>query len=174
MQTLTDLKPVRVRSVPSLQEAIAHLGELKKDQDRLTADRDRRIAEIQAAFTPDVDALDQAINDQMARIGSYVDANREGLFGKKSSAQFETGKVAVRKGRTVAVVDDEGAAIDALKGRRGKVAACLVTKTSLSKAELAKQQPEIDGVRYETTRERLQITPTSLGSVISAELDSDE
>lgn len=170
--TTPDLAPVRVRSLPSLEDAIAHVGELKKEQDQLTAERDRRIAEIEAEYTPDVEAIDKAVDEQMDRIGRYVSHNAQLLFGKKKSTQLEAGKVAVRAGRTVAKVDDEEAAIAALKGRRGKVAACLVTTPRLSKTELAKQRPDIPGVRYVTGRERISVTPTALGSAISAELSS--
>jgi len=172
MATTTTLSPVRVRSAPSLEDGVEHLGNLKARQAELIADRDRRLAEIQAEYTGDVEALDEAIDAQLDRIGRYVDANRESLFGKRKSVQLEAGKIAVRAGRTVAKIDDEDAAIEALKGRRGKVAACLVTTPKLSRTELAKQQPDIPGVTYETARERISVTPTALGSAISAELPS--
>ena len=63
--------------------------------------------------------------------------------------------------------------IAALKGRRGKIAACLKKEYKPVLSQLAKQQPEIDGVTYITSRERIQITPTNLGSVISCDLNTD-
>lgn len=168
-----DLKPIRVRSLPTLEEAITAVGALKARNDEVTAERDQRIAEIKAQYTTEIEELDRAIDKQVASIGPYVTANAEALFGKKKSTQLAAGKVALVKGRTVAKVTDEETAIEWLKAKRGKVSACIAKKFSLVKTELAKQQPDIPGVSYERTRERLQITPTNLGTVISSELNQE-
>ena len=173
--TAPDLTTVRVRSSNSLEEAVAHLGELKSHQNGLVSDRDRRIAEIKAEYTTEIDALDTAITRQMDGIGRYVDTAREALFGKKKSVQLAAGKVAVQSAKTTAKIEkeDKDKVIAALKGRRGKIAACLKTKYEPVLGELAKQQPAIEGVTYITSRERILITPTNLGAVISSDLNPD-
>ena len=164
------LKPTRVRSANTLDLAIRHLGEVKQHQSELLAERDRRLAEINAEYGPTIESLDGAIDAQMKQIGTYVEANREALFGKKKSTDLEAGRVALVSGRPTVQVDDQDVAIAALKKLRGKASTCVITKTSLDKRALLNLRPEVEGVTYVEGTERLQVKPVITGTLISAEL----
>lgn len=164
------LKPTRVRSASSLDDAVAQLGKMKQLQNEITAERDRRIAEINAEYGPDLAELDKAIDSQMIKIGAYVKKNASALFGKKKSTDLDSGRVAIAQSPTSVKVDDEDAAISFLQTKRGKLRQCLRTKVEIDKTAAKKLGAEIPGIRYVTGARRLQVTPKSLGSVISSQL----
>jgi phage host-nuclease inhibitor protein Gam len=171
MDTTTAPKPVRVRSQKGLTEAVASLGRMKEEQQTLTAERDRRIAEINAEYGPAIQTLDEGITSAMQRIGAYVKKHHNRLFaGGTKHADTEAGRVAIQTGATITKVTDEDAAVAFLKRKRGKLADCLKTKHSLDKNKLKALQAEVPGVEYVSGRERLQVTPANLGTVITDEL----
>ena len=161
----------RVRSEGTLSNAVARLGEYKKQQNDLAAERDRQIAEIRAAYGPDIETLDHAIDVQMTRIGAFVKERRDSLFpdGVKHT-DTPAGRIAVQTGAVVTKVTDEEAAIAFLRKKRGKLAECLRVKHSLDKTRLKRLEAEVPGIEYVVGRERLQVTPANLGTVVSDEL----
>lgn len=161
----TDLSVVRVRSAPTLHEAIRTVGTLDARRQAIRTKLAKRIADAKAKHADELAELDAAVDDQVDKIRGYVAKNRAAVFGADKSVMTEAGELALRALPTSVEVEDEAAALEALTGTE-----FVRVTVALDKRALVKHQPEAEGLAYVEGREKLFITPITSGDKVAVDL----
>lgn len=103
------------QSKVEVQEDIKKIGDLQREQARLTADMNDEIAKITKAVAPNLDLLGEQINLLQRGVHFWCEANREQLCGKGKSANLITGEVAWRQRPPSVRISSVDRVIDMLK-----------------------------------------------------------
>lgn len=108
---------MNVQSQDQLIAAIARVGELQREQLRMTADADDRITDIRQALGHGIEPLTSEIDALRKAIHGFCEANRDRLTdgGKSKSAAFTTGEIQWRKRPPSVTVRAADAVIETLR-----------------------------------------------------------
>ncbi|EMO69899.1 host-nuclease inhibitor Gam family protein [Leptospira santarosai] len=94
-----DLPENLYESRADLTQAVALLGEIKRERDRIKSSTDDQISQLQTDFQTTIAPLDLKIQHIVSGIKLYVDKNKEELFPDPDykTCKFSTGELKLRK-----------------------------------------------------------------------------
>ncbi len=162
--------PDRVRSLPTLHQAIRAVGEMDARRASIRLKQAKAVEKLRARDADELATLDAAIADQMDKVGRYIGGCIPAFFyDGKRTMMTEAGEVALRALPVQVLVHDEAAAIDESRAI-GDGDTYIRTKTNLDLRALAKDRPILEGIEYVENREQLVITPITSGEKIAVQL----
>ncbi|MBW0432301.1 host-nuclease inhibitor Gam family protein [Leptospira yasudae] len=179
-----DLPENRYKTRVDLTQAIAQLGEIKRERDRVKSEVDDQISQLTTQLQTDLTPLDVKIQHIVSGIKLYVDKNKDELFPdpEYKTCKLATGELKLRKipasvktrasTKLFEKILSENGLLEKFNNLVSKLSGIyLRVKLELNKeqilAEPLKATQKI-GVELNEESERLYITPSEIDAEIEA------
>lgn len=159
-------KPAKEFAVPQSRDECAarvkDLGDVQRDEQRLIAEMNDRLAAITQEFQPTIDLLREKQSQLLDGIATWCEANREALTsgGKIKSAQLVTGEIGWRQRPPSVTVRGADKVIDVL--HKLGLGRFVRTKDEIDKEAILKEPKAVaavPGVTVNSGVEDFYVTP---------------
>ncbi|TGK23405.1 host-nuclease inhibitor Gam family protein [Leptospira stimsonii] len=179
-----DLPENRYKTRVDLSQAIAQLGEIKRERDRVKSEVDDQISQLTTQLQTDLTPLDVKIQHIVSGIKLYVDKNKDELFPdpEYKTCKLPTGELKLRKvpasvktrasAKLFEKILSENGLLEKFNALTSKLNGLFLRiKLELNKDQILSEPLRASkkiGIELNEETERLYITPSEIDAEIEA------